>query len=250
MSKVILFGGTTEGRELAEFLTERHISSLICVATEYGERQLNCIEPIIVHTGRLDSAAILSLFRTECPILIIDATHPYAAEITKNIKTACAFADIRYLRLLRKSLNIEGCECFSDMDSLVKWLNKKDNIIFSTMGAKEARVLSSVSNYKNRVYLRILPDPTGLTNCIELGFPMKHLFCLQGPFSVEFNRIQFIETGAKILLTKESGKSGGFTEKLEAARQCGMSVAVLVRPKEMDGVLIEEVKATIREICL
>ena len=79
---------------------------------------------------------------------------------------------------------------------------------------------------------------------------MKNLCGMQGPFSKEFNMAQFKEVGADILVTKESGNVGGFLEKTDAAKECGMEVVVLSRLVDEEGISVEEAKDEIRAKCL
>jgi precorrin-6x reductase len=249
MCKVILFGGTTEGRELARFLNARRIPALVCAATEYGASLLSCSPPVRVQSGRLEKPEIITLLRGEGPRLVVDATHPYAEKISQNLREACAAEKIRYVRLLREETESDGCLSFSGWDELTDWLNRTEGMIFAATGAKAARDLTRVKDFAARVYLRMLPSPEGIAACLALGYPMGHLICLQGPVSEELNRALFRETGAKILVTKESGKTGGFPEKLAAAKACGMTTAILKRPPEADGLSQEEVKRVILEVC-
>ena len=75
MSDVILFGGTTEGRVLAEFLSEHDISAAVCVATEYASTLLHLKPCVKVLTGRLDEQGIEELIKSEGASLVVDATH-------------------------------------------------------------------------------------------------------------------------------------------------------------------------------
>ena len=89
IQKVMLFAGTTEGRLLCEFLSEKNIEACVCVTTSYGEQLLPSGENMEICTGALDRAQMeekLSSFR---PQLVIDATHPYARLATENIRAAC-----------------------------------------------------------------------------------------------------------------------------------------------------------------
>ncbi len=247
MTEIILFGGTTEGRVLCGLLAEKRVETLTCVATEYGKALLPAFDTVRVHTGRLDKAAIQDLLGTERPRLVIDATHPYAAEVGGNLGAACEAAGVKYLRLLRETLESPGCITFSGMDGLVGWLNGRPGTVFSTLGAKEAAALAGVAGYRERVWLRILPDPSGLSACLGAGFPARRIICMQGPFSKDLNAAMFRETGADILLTKESGAAGGYPEKLEAARERGMTSAVLARPRAENGLTLDALVRLIKE---
>ena len=89
MTEIVLFGGTAEGRQLAEFLAARQVEALLCVATAYGAALLPALDTVRVHCGSLDAAAIRNLLEQEQPRLVIDATHPYAAAASSNIHSAC-----------------------------------------------------------------------------------------------------------------------------------------------------------------
>ena len=247
MTEIILFGGTTEGRALCEVLDKKCISTLVCVATEYGESLLPAFNSVRVHAGRLDELAIKHLLESERPRLVIDATHPYAVEISKNVRAACRAVDLDCLRLLRTPLPRTGSATFLHLPDLIHWLNRQTGTVFSTLGAKEVSALTAVDNYQNRIWLRILPDPAGLSACLSAGFSARRIICMQGPFSKELNAAMFRETRADILITKESGKTGGFEEKAEAALECGMRVAVLSRPCEEDGLTLLDMTKLIEE---
>lgn len=247
MTEIILFGGTAEGRILCELLSNKRIATLACVATEYGEALLTLGDTLRVLTGRLDQAGMEKLLAAERPRLVIDATHPYAAEVSGNIRAACENAGIKCLRLHRETIFSDGCATFPDLSKLIGWLKEQRGRVFSTLGAKEAATLSTVEGYRERVWLRILPDAAGLSTCLAAGFPARHIICMQGPFSRELNVAMFRAAGADILLTKESGTAGGYLEKLEAAQACGMTSAVLLRPREETGLTLTALTKLIEE---
>lgn len=250
MYDIILFGGTTEGRELAEYLSANQIPSLVCVATEYGGKILNCHPPVQVQSNRLSSQDIDVLLHSKHPKHVIDATHPYATQISENLKKACQAEHLRYIRVLRDSIHRDDVLSFADMEGLTTWLDQTEGVIFAAIGAKEARALARVKNFSHRVVLRMLPSKEGIEACLEMGYPMKQLICMQGPFTEELNTAMFREVNAKILVTKESGKYGGFSEKLSAAGACGMTTAIIQRPVEGTGYRLCEVKMLIREMYL
>ena len=97
MSRLLVFGGTTESRTLLE----RGIPALCCVATDYGAKLLEGLDNVTPLVGRLDAPAMEALFRREGITHVIDATHPYAVEVSRNIRAACAAAGIKLLRVAR-----------------------------------------------------------------------------------------------------------------------------------------------------
>lgn len=103
MYKLLLFAGTTEGRELAEYLAGCKAQVTACVATEYGETLINPQTNLTVHAGRMDRQQMKQLMQQEGFDLVIDATHPYAAVVTQNIAAACQEASVPLYRCLRES---------------------------------------------------------------------------------------------------------------------------------------------------
>ena len=101
MYKICVFGGTTEGRELVEFLNAQPCEVTACVATEYGQALLPEAERLTVSARRLPADEIKALLTDRHFDLVIDATHPYAASITKSIARACAETGVERWRLLR-----------------------------------------------------------------------------------------------------------------------------------------------------
>ena len=78
----------------------------------------------------------------------------------------------------------------------------------------------------------MLPAQSVVETCTELGFTGKHLICMQGPFDLEMNLATLRYANADFLVTKASGKNGGYDEKCEAALAAGVHLVVIGRPKE------------------
>lgn len=245
MCKVIVFAGTTEGRQLAQFLEKRQVSAHICVATEYGEQLLGENENLEISHERLDKTQMEELILKNQKSLVIDATHPYAAEVTKNIQAACESTGAEYLRVLRENQgnsDLGDCVYVETVEAAVAYLQKTTGNILATTGSKEAAKYTALSDFENRVFLRVLSLPNVVAECARLGFQGKNLLCMQGPFSKEFNIAMLRQLDCKYMVTKMSGKSGGFLEKLEAARACGCTLVVVGRPLEENGVSLQECK--------
>ena len=100
MSRILIFGGTTEGRLLAQALSQRGVPAAVSVATELGAEELSGLPGITPLVGRRtaeEMAALLSGY-DKC----VDATHPYAREVSANIRSACRSAGVPLRRLLRR----------------------------------------------------------------------------------------------------------------------------------------------------
>lgn len=237
MSEILIFGGTTEGRILAEFCAQNEIFADISVTTDYGAELLPESQFLNILNGKLDKAEISALISRCGYKLIIDATHPYATAATQNIKAACTETNTEYLRLLReRSMDISG-KTFADMNGLIEYLNGSEKCVLSTLGSKELPALTKVKNYRERICARVLPADGIEDFCRSLGF--ENIIVGKGPFSEEKNIEHIRKSGAEILVTKESGTAGGFPEKAAAAEKCGAEFAVLLRPSENGNTLVE-----------
>ena len=325
---IFLFGGTTEGRKIAEAIAEVNrewaahedatacaahessglpIAAEVYVTTKYGASLLPAGPGIRVHVGRLDAeemTALLMEARQElnpvpddtdgeleksespkskgrcgqaerCPIsaplLVIDATHPYAAVVSEHILTACAAAGVRCIRVERedsgtgehgiesaqkalperestgedgKASAPEGAALHwvESIEEAAAWLAQSDrssseaaqrpNILITT-GSKELAPYTQIPDFAARCYVRALPTVEALEKCQALGFRRDHLILMQGPFSEEMNVAQLRYADAGYLVTKASGETGGFPEKCEAALALGVEVVCIGRPKEV-----------------
>ena len=123
--KILLYAGTTEGRKLASYLGRRGVRLHVCVATAYGESLLPEEKNITVTHDRMDSGQMGEFMRVFEPDYVIDATHPYAKEVTKNLKSACEVMQVPYLRLVRGSEETKESICVENMDEAIKYLKNR-----------------------------------------------------------------------------------------------------------------------------
>ncbi len=279
-AKVLIFAGTIEGRKLAEYLAERNVQVHVCVATEYGEsllkeclcsdisdkgacddettgisqpsqidqkEQIGQLEQIIhrymtVTHERMDHIEMAKLIREYEPRYVIDATHPYAQEVTANIRFACDETNAEYLRVLRE--RSDACQdaiYVSSVDEAVQYLKETSGNILVTTGSKELHKYTELPDYQERVYARVLSTGNVAVACENLGFAGRHLICMQGPFSTEMNLALIKEFDVAYMVTKESGTAGGFLQKYEAAIRGDAKMVVVGRPVEKTGMSYSEI---------
>ncbi|MBR6400857.1 MAG: precorrin-6A reductase [Firmicutes bacterium] len=231
---MLLFGGTSEARLLAGHLSERGIETLLFVATDYGKEVLDEMPFVKIVEGRL-SAEEMAGFMPSAD-LVIDATHPYAAEVTKNIRLACEKTGKKYLRLLRPETACDGTKTADSVEAAVKMLENTSGNIFISTGSKELEKYRTLD--KNRLCVRVLPTDEARQKCAALG--MENVIYAKGPFDLDTNLRHFGGCGAKWLVTKSSGSAGGFDEKIKAAKQLGMEIVVIKRPDAETGYDLEQ----------
>lgn len=247
MPKLCVFAGTTEGREIAEFLAAQDADVTVCVATEYGETLLPQGENLHISARPLPREEMKELFRREGYDLVIDATHPYAKRITESVAGNCAATNTEYLRLLRPDTALpENAVFVEDAAAAAEYLDRVDGNILLTTGSRELRAFAALRNFSERVYARVLPMEDSLRLCREAGVQPSHILAMQGPFSKELNAAMLRSTGAAYMVTKASGSAGGLEEKLAAAAETGAVPVILGRPAQREGLNTAE---TIALLC-
>ena len=244
MYKLCVFAGTSEGRGLVKWLSAfENLSVTACAATEYGGELLEEIPGVTVSTRRLDQAQMEAFFREEGFGYVVDATHPYAPIVTKNIRAACEATGTPYLRLLRDGGLPEDCVCVESTAEAVQWLQSREEPVLLTVGSKELSAYAGLPGFGERYYARVLPVADSIELCKQAGVPTAHIIAMQGPFTRELNEALLHATGAGILVTKQTGIKGGFWEKVEAARHCGALLLVIGRPDHVAGLSFQETAA-------
>lgn len=244
MKKILIFGGTTEGRCLAEELSKLDFDVTVSVATEYGYSLMD--EHIKTIYGRMDSEEMAAFFIKENFDIIIDATHPYAIIATEHIKKASENTGKRYMRLLREKSNTEGLISVKDTKEAIEVINQNEGNVLLSTGSKDLEIYTGVSDFSERIYPRVLPMVEAIEACDRLGYKKSNIIAMQGPFSKEINIALFRQFHIKILVTKDSGKVGGFMEKIEAARECNI-LSIVIKRSEEEGIGFKELVSALKE---
>lgn len=246
MTGCIVFSGTTEGRILSDALSAHGIKHIVCVAGTYGEDMMEDDPARTVHVGRMDEGQMKEFFSSNKITeegIIIDATHPYASEVTANIKSACEELNLKYVRVVRSGDEsaAEGFPKYANAADCAKELNKTDSNILLTTGSKELGTYAENVSKEvlDRTYVRVLPSIESLELCEKAGIEKSHIIAMHGPFSAEMNEALIRQYSIKHLVTKESGASGGFEEKILAARNEGITAHIIERPSKEEGVSVE-----------
>ena len=274
---IVIFGGTTEGRQLAGYLIQlnkqqkmQNIQVHVCVASEYGAQVLPEDDALKVHVGRLEQADMQEFLQVVQADICVDATHPYAVLVTQNIYQACKVVGVPYVRVRRDmqeeqenadpamqeepvnadpDMQMSGTHIgdadgkrytdetsdsiyVGDIQAAVDYLKGVTGNILITTGSKELHLYTQIPDYGTRCTARVLPTRSVVEACTDLGFTGKHLICMQGPFDLEMNLATLRYADADFMVTKASGKNGGYDEKCEAALAAGVQLVVIGRPKE------------------
>ena len=247
MNAVVIFSGTTEGRVLSDLLAGERIRHTVCVAGSYGREMMKENGYAAVRVGRMDAEEMAALFTSlemDKEGVVVDATHPYAAEVTANIKKAAGSLGIRTIRVVREeeSGSKDGALMYADLAECADAMDRTTGNILLTTGSKE------LSGYSERVsedtrarsYVRVLPTAESLKLCEAAGIQPEHIIAAHGPFSRQFNEAVIRQYEIRHLVTKDSGAAGGFREKREAAAAAGAQLHVIARPSAEEGVSVGE----------
>ena len=251
--KILIFGGTTEGRRAAGYLAAAGVRVHVCVATGYGEMLLEKDKKelegkgLTVSARRMEAGEMAAWIREFAPGYVIDATHPYAREATENIRQACETCQVPCLRLLRETDGDGKEKGVASAREAAEFLSRTEGKILVTTGSKDLAEYQKIPGYEERVYVRVLPAPESLEACRRAGIGGDHILAMQGPFSQELNVALLRQYHIQWMVTKASGRTGGYPEKQAAALEAGAGLVVIEKPEEETGYSWEEICSLLTE---
>ncbi|MBQ6005389.1 MAG: precorrin-6A reductase [Selenomonadaceae bacterium] len=231
-TKIFLIAGTEDARKLARFLLERGFDVTASVVSDYGRKLLETCAGIKINDKPLDRDELEKLLRAEKFNAIVDASHPYAKNISANAISAAQAAKIFYVRYERAEVNFAYEKIFH-VDSYEAAAVKASELgknIFLTTGSRNLKIFVDMLKDCN-LTARILPTAEVLTQCESLGLSPKQIIAMQGAFSTELNVELFKHANAEVIVTKNSGQIGGADTKLEAAKILNLPVVMIDKPK-------------------
>lgn len=232
--KLLVYAGTQDGREIALLLADNGIETDVCVATSYGEEMFVSHALIHIRTGRMNAEEMQQLMEENTYLAVIDATHPYATEVSKNIFMAAESVHLPYYRYSRDVEEITYEKNIHYVDSIqdaARLLNQMPGKILLTTGSKDLHTFAKLVEDKERLVVRVLPSIESISLCEQAGIGHKQMIAMHGPFSVAMNEAILMQYQIQILVTKETGTIGGYPAKLEAARKANIQTVVIRNPE-------------------
>lgn len=235
---ILVIAGTSDSYQLIEGLINEGENLIASVTTSYGKKLIKEKFEIRVIKKRMNRDDLYNLIKKEKILLVVDATHPFAEEITKSAIKAVSEAGIKYIRYERKDIDLsqydETTANIINADNYKQAAEKANDFerVFLTTGSKNVKTfINKISNFENRLFMRVMTFPAFIKKIIDLGLPPANIIAVKGPFTKEFNRSLFKEYGADVIVTKASGDSGGLKSKIEAAVELRIAVIVIRRPQ-------------------
>ena len=242
-----VIGGTKDSRDFIESFPFKK-DLIVTTATEYGGKLLEEIEDIKVFCKRL-SLEEMGIFIEENNIeKIIDLSHPYAEEVSRNAIESSKINNIKYVRFERENLVSEdGVVEFSELDFMIKYLESLEGNILVTLGSNNLHRFENIKN-KINMYFRILPKWEMIKKAEDLGILPKNIIAMQGPFSKELNVAMMRQLNIKYIVSKKGGNTGGEREKIESAKEVGAISIMLSRPNIEYPIVFSNLKELIQYI--
>ncbi|CAH2212014.1 cobalt-precorrin-6A reductase [Tepidibacter aestuarii] len=228
---ILVLGGTSDSLKICDLLNKMGKSYILSVATDYG-REISKNYCKDINVARLDKYDMIKFARKNNITIIIDATHPYALEVSQNAMDASRELGVKYIRYERCSSDILEHESIIKVDSIKEACdiaNKIGENIFLSTGSKNLGQF--VHNLKNKnIIARVLPTSEVLKSCESLGLKAHNIVAMKGPFSYDINKHLYKFYNCDLVITKESGVAGGFEEKLRASIDSNIKTIVILRP--------------------
>ena len=218
---ILVFGGTTEGRKAVEVLEEG--GNAYYYSTKTGEQNIT-----LHHGQRIDGALdaeAMQMFCDEHDIrLIVDAAHPFASQLHQTIAEVAGSLQIPVVRYER---------IYPPRNPDIMWIDDYSQVpmdiysLLATTGVQSISKLKWLEAQGVKVYYRILNRESSIALAHQQGATDEQLCFYEDSNTINID--------ADAILLKESGLSGGFTEKVEAAREKGMRIITLKRPELTQG---------------
>ena len=229
-----VFTGTSDGNALAAELSRRGHHLIVSTASDYGGELASIILPgVEVRSGRQGVEERRSQLQHSRAAAIVDATHPFATEISKQLTRLSAELNIPYIRYERPAAVLPSfARQVTDMSTAARLAIEIGQRIFLATGIKDIDTFVRAPGAECREwFLRITPDTGSLEVALKLGVPRSQICAMQGPFSSDLNIALWSAWKIDCVVSKESGEAGGFDSKAEAADKLKIPLIVVRRPQ-------------------
>lgn len=231
---ILVLGGTSDSLKICDRLYEIGISDFVLsVVTEFGRDLAESHAQDIIN-GKMDKDGMVDYIIKNEVRQVIDATHPYAVEVSRNAMDACEETDIKYIRFERKSLldeiKYQGeyiVDTIEEACAMILGNDQWENVFIAT-GSKNLGTYVKLLKSKSLV-ARVLPTSEVIRNCEAMGLNADNLLAIKGPFSKDINVAMLKHAEVDVVITKESGFAGGFMDKIAACEELGIPIIIIKR---------------------
>ncbi|WP_027417603.1 precorrin-6A reductase [Aneurinibacillus terranovensis] len=232
---VLVLAGTSDARELALTIQQAGYELLTTVVTDSAAKSMQ-EAGLPVRVGRMNADEIRQLIQEKGFTCVVDASHPFAEEASRNALEGAHAAGVPFIRYERASA--DGSihplvTVVEDYEAAAELAARHKGVVMLTTGSKTLQIFTKklLGLPDLTLVARMLPRKDNMEKCEQLGVEQKNIIALQGPFSKELNMALYKQYGTTLMITKESGKVGSVDEKVEAAVELGIPIVMIARPK-------------------
>ncbi len=186
-----------------------------------------------VWVGKIDASQMVNFCQQQHIIAIVDASHPYAKEVSQNAITVAAICNLPYLRYERPV--VEACASsanvieLASLDELLAGDYLEARRVLLTLGYQ---ALPRFQSWQERsiLFARILPRIKSLEVALASGFSANRIIALRPPITAQLERALWQQWKISVVVTKASGSAGGEDTKRMVAQELGITLIVIARP--------------------
>lgn len=235
---ILLLGGTSETAPIAEGLAEAGHEVLVSTCTDIP-LNTGAHAGITVRTGPLNEDSLTRLINDRHITAVVDATHPYAEQISGTASSVCARRNVPCHRFLRPGLaaHLPDHVCpVPDHGAAAECACASGGVILLTTGSHNlAPYVTAARRNKCRLLVRVLDCSDSVDRCRQAGIPPEDVITGRGPFSAADNEALIRRFAVDVLVTKDAGDAGGVKDKFAAAERTGCRVVLVTRPAPPTG---------------
>ena len=227
-----VIGGTKDSRDFLETFLKYESNIIVSTATEYGAKLIENL-PVKTSSEKMDKEAMLKFVESNKITKVIDTSHPYAFEVSKNAMDVAEEKNIQYFRFEREKVDIlpKKYKNFEEIENLIKYIENLEGNILVTLGSNNVPLFKDLKNLPN-IYFRILSRWDMVKRCEDNNILPKNIIAMQGPFTENLNTAMMEQFNIKYLITKKAGDTGGEREKVSACDKLDVEIIYLDK-KEM-----------------
>jgi precorrin-6A/cobalt-precorrin-6A reductase len=234
MSQIWLIGGTSESVILAEAIAAANINCIVTVTTETAKQLYSQYHPLLkIRVGCLDQNSILSFLKQQKITAILDASHPFAVEISKLAIATATHYNIPYLRYERSSCDLQQNEnnilYLDSFETLLSGNYLTEKRVMLTLGYRHLHQFKSWQEYST-LFVRLLPSVVSLEAAFNTGFTPDRIIAIRPPISIELEKALWQQWNISLVVTKASGKAGGEATKRKVAAELSIPLVIINRP--------------------
>lgn len=237
-SRLWLIGGTSESAVLAEAIAQSNLPCTITVTTETA-KALYSLSPLLrVKVGRLNPQQVGEFLQAENIVAILDASHPYAVEISKLAIATATKYQIPYLRYERLEAGTPLLQrggggdliILDSFETLVREDYLTNQRVLLTSGYKSLHLFRSWQN-RCTLFVRVLPSVESVQGAIDAGFTANRIIAIRPPVSRELEKALWQQWQISLIVTKASGVAGGEDIKRSLCTELGIRLIIIERPQ-------------------